>query len=331
MCNSVALSPGSTSVIICTYTSNRWNRLILAITSIHQQTCPAHEIIVVVDHNHELFLRAQHELTEVQVIENNGARGLSNARNSGIALARGTIVAFLDDDAIAAPDWLLKMGMALLDSAVPGVGSAVVPDWEGRKPFWFPAEFYWVVGCSYRGLPRENARIRNPIGASMCIRNEIFQIVGGFHHDIGRVGTLPVGCEETEFCIRAHQYWPERYFLYLPHVSVAHFVPRKRTTWRYFCSRCYAEGISKAAITRLVGTEDSLSSERAYILRTLSSGIIVNVGLALLERRLSYLSRAAAIFAGFCITMTGYLVGKYALLPPHKNVKVRSKNISNSE
>src|SRR5437763_5676847 len=274
---SMTLSTESISVIICAYTQDRWDKLTRAVASIHKQTHPAQEIIVVIDHNQKLLQKAQHELLDVRVIENIEKRGLSGARNSGIAAASGTLIAFLDDDAIAEPDWLLHMytalscsyrsgasphptgpdGRACSDGFALGVGSAVVPDWESQEPEWFPAEFYWVIGCSYRGMPRLSGPIRNPIGASMCIRREVFQAVGGFRNEIGRVGTLPVGCEETELCIRACQHWPDRYFLYIPQIKVSHHIPQKRVTWRYFRSRCYAEGISKAVVARFVGSNDS--------------------------------------------------------------------------
>ncbi len=321
------LSPESISVIICAYTQERWDKLTCAVASIHQQTYPAQEIIVVVDHNQELLQKAQRELLDVQVIENTEKQGLSGARNSGVAVACGALVAFLDDDAIAEPDWLWHMHTALTDMHISGVGSAVLPDWEGQRPSWFPAEFYWVVGCSYRGMPCTSAPIRNPIGAGMCIRREVFQAVGGFRSEIGRVGTLPVGCEETELCIRARQHWPDRYFMYIPQVHVSHYVPKKRTTWRYFCSRCYAEGISKAVITRFVGTKDSLSSELSYTLQTLPTSFLQNFGLAIIKDHFDYLLRALAIVVGLCITMAGYLVGKYASLSSIENVEGSSETM----
>ena len=353
---SVTLSTESISVIICAYTQERWDKLTCAVASIHQQTHPAQEIIVVIDHNQELLHKAQRGLLDVRVIENTEKQGLSGSRNSGVAAASGAFIAFLDDDAIAEPDWLLHMHAALScahrtgaseqelrtadplrrigsdracpcpapvrpavptgpygpDGFVLGVGSAVLPDWESREPSWFPEEFYWVVGCSYRGMPRMSAPVRNPIGASMCIRREVFQAVGGFRSEIGRVGTLPVGCEETELCIRACQHWPDRHFLYIPQTHVSHYVPQRRATWRYFRSRCYAEGVSKAVVARFVGTKDSLSAESSYTLRTLPTGVLRNLSLALLKGRFSYILRALAIVMGLCITTTGYLVGKYA-------------------
>src|SRR5262249_22628946 len=94
-------SADTISVIICAYTLQRWDKLILAVASIQKQKHPAQEILVVIDHNQELFQKAEHELVGVRVIENTEQRGLSGARNSGIVSTSGTYVAFLDDDAIA--------------------------------------------------------------------------------------------------------------------------------------------------------------------------------------------------------------------------------------
>ena len=52
-----------------------------------------------------------------------------------------------------------------------------MPLWLGERPSWFPDEFLWVVGCSYRGLPEEaslpwrNARGRHVFPALLLIRN----------------------------------------------------------------------------------------------------------------------------------------------------------------
>src|SRR5439155_54307 len=84
---------------------------------------------------------------------------------------------------------------------------------QGERPTWHPPEFGWVVGCSYRGLPVEPAPVRNLIGCNMSMRRELFDAVGGFTHGIGRIGTIPLGCEETEWCIRVRQRFPELEFL----------------------------------------------------------------------------------------------------------------------
>ena len=96
----------SISVIICTYTEARWNDLVEAVSSLRKQTYAAEEILIVVDNNVALLQRVRTHLTDVVVVENTEIRGLSGARNSGIARAKGALVAFLDDDAVAAANWL---------------------------------------------------------------------------------------------------------------------------------------------------------------------------------------------------------------------------------
>jgi GT2 family glycosyltransferase len=304
----------NTSVIICAYARERLTDLMAAIASIRGQTLAPREIMVVVDHNPQLLQLVRMQEPEVIVVENTGARGLSGARNSGVAAAKGQILAFLDDDAIADPDWLMHLHAGFRDTNVLGVGGAVQPIWLAGHPPWLPEEFYWVVGCTYKGMPAMAAPIRNPIGASMSFRREVFEKAGGFRADVGRLGTLPVGCEETEWCIRAAQRWPNGVFLYQPRARVSHRVPSERTRWRYFCARCYAEGLSKARVARYVGTRDGLSSERSYILRTLPRGMMRNLAVALLHREVAALARAGAIAAGLTLTTAGYVAGNISLL-----------------
>ncbi len=173
------------SVIICAYTEKRWPELVSAIASIQHQTLPPSEIIIVIDHNPDLLRRVQALEAEVIAIGNSGAKGLSGARNSGWTRARGEIIAFLDDDAIAEPNWLENLAACYADPAVVGVGGKIAPLWETRRPSWFPEEFDWVVGCTYRGMPTSNAPVRNVIGANMSIRRSALIAAGGFHEALG--------------------------------------------------------------------------------------------------------------------------------------------------
>ena len=301
------------SVIICAYTEERWNDLVAAVESVQKQILPPREIIVVIDHNPNLMERTRQQVPGVTVVENMEALGLSGARNSGIAVAKSQIIAFLDDDAVATPDWLMLLSEEFTDPQVLGTGGAVTPLWLGKAPAWLPEEFFWVVGCTYLGMPQTVQTIRNPVGANMAFRREVFDAVGGFRNGIGRVGTLPVGCEETELCIRARQHWPRGAFLYQPEARVFHRVPGHRTSWRYFCERCFAEGRSKAVITSYVGAKDSLSSELTYTLRTLSKGIVHHILNGVFRLDVCGFLRAATINSGFMITMMGYLIGSVFL------------------
>ncbi len=294
------------SVIICTYTEKRWPQLKMAVDSVYAQSVQPREIILVVDHNPALLARVHEQWPDAVFAENRGARGLSGTRNSGVALARGALIAFLDDDAMADTTWLEKLTDCFDDQDVLGAGTSVVPLWETDRPRWFPVEFDWVVGCTYRGLPQSLAPIRNPFGGSMCLRREVFAEVGGFRDGIGRVEAHPMGCEETELSIRARQHWPGKEFLYQPQGRVQHWVPASRTNWRYFLARCYAEGQSKALVTRSVGHTAGLASERTYTLRTLPQGVARGLADASFRRDPMGFARAGAIVAGLLTTVTGY-------------------------
>ncbi|HEX7069396.1 MAG TPA: glycosyltransferase family 2 protein, partial [Rhodothermales bacterium] len=191
------------SVVICAYTMDRWELLRAAVRSVATQRPPVGELVLVIDHNEELERRARAELPEARVVPNRYRRGLSGARNTGIDETNCPLIAFLDDDAEACAGWAASLAEAYSTPPVIGVGGLSEAAWVGSRPSWFPAEFDWVVGCSYRGLPDEPAPVRNMIGSNMSFRREVFDRVGAFNPDVGRIGLTPVGCEETELCIRA--------------------------------------------------------------------------------------------------------------------------------
>jgi O-antigen biosynthesis protein len=311
----VATAP-AVSVVICAYTGRRWEALLAAVASVGSQTQPALETIVVIDHNCELLERAKATLRDARVIESAGEHGLSAARNTGLKAAHGEIVAFLDDDAVADSTWLEELVCAYEDPSVIGAGGVARPRWvEGRAPRWLPREFYWTVGCSYRGLPMKTAPIRNPIGATMSFRRTVFDRIEGFSSGIGRVGRTPLGCEETELSIRARRAYPGGVVLHVPTACVEHLVPAERSSWSYFRSRCWAEGLSKALVTEEVGSTDALSSEWTYTLRTLPTGALRGL-LDAVRGDLTGLLRSSAIVAGLLVTVAGYLRGRLARARP---------------
>jgi GT2 family glycosyltransferase len=302
------------SVVICAYTSERWADICAAIESVRGQTLPARETILVVDHNPELLDRSRAQFGDVLVVPNSGPQGLSGARNSGTAAASGSVIAYLDDDAFAESDWLERLANAYADPRVQGVGGHIEPMWLTRRPSWFPDEFKWVVGCAYTGLPTRSAPVRNLIGANMSFRRAAIDAVGGFRAEVGRIGAQMLHCEDTEFCIRLQQHWPDAILLHEPAAIVHHRVPAGRTRWAYFRVRCYTEGQAKARVSRMVGARDGLSSERGYVVRALPRGVARGLFDAVVRHDISGPLRAGAILAGLALTGAGYLT--YRLLGP---------------
>lgn len=310
------MSDPGISVVICVYTEDRWEDILTAVDSVRAQSRPALETLLVVDHNRALLdrlARAYEGSTRdavVRVLANAGPRGLSAGRNTGIAAARGDVIAFLDDDAVAERDWLRHFALSYTDPRVMAVGGRTVPLWaSGRRPAWFPEEFDWVVGCTYRGLPPGLVRVRNVLGGNASFRRTAFDAAGGFATGIGRDGDKrPLGCEETELCIRLTRAVPEAVLLIDDRAVIHHRVPSVRERFGYFRTRAYAEGLSKALVARSVGARKGLESERRYTTRVLPAGVARGLRDAVLARP-GGAGRAGAIVAGVCAAAGGYLVG----------------------
>ncbi|MFE5712751.1 glycosyltransferase family 2 protein [Streptomyces sp. NPDC056501] len=296
----------SLTVVVCAYTLDRWDDLRAAIGSLWAQRHPVTETVLVVDHCPDLYERASTAFPGVRVLANGEHKGLSGARNTGVAAARCEVVAFLDDDAAADPDWSARLLAPYADGAVVGVGGLVRPWWVTRRPVWFPREFDWVIGCSYHGLPEQPSPVRNFIGANMSFRRSELIGAGVFRTDLGRVGTRPLGCEETELCLRIAARRPDAVLLHEPAAAVRHRVPAARATWAYFVARCYAEGLSKAHVARLGGSRAALSSERAYLRSTVPRAFVR----ALRPGRPGGLRTASALVGGVGVTVAGYVVGR---------------------
>jgi glycosyltransferase involved in cell wall biosynthesis/GT2 family glycosyltransferase len=299
------------SVVICAYTLERIELIGAAIDSLEAQTVAPHEIVLVIDTSPELEVECRERWPQVRVLPNREQQGLSGARNTGLAESSGAVVAFLDDDAVAAGDWVERLGRAYSDERVVGAGGAVRPLWAEERPHWFPPEFDWVVGCTHSGMPRKREAVRNLVGANMSFRREALIEAGGFRHELGRIGKIPAGCEETDLCIRIAELNPEGTIVYDPDAAVDHLVPAERASLSYFSSRCRAEGRSKAILSALVGSGSGLSEERSYVRRTLPLGFLRGLGDAL-RGDLGGVERAAILAFGLAATTGGYAAAQRA-------------------
>lgn len=301
-------APTSAAIVICAYTMDRWDDVLAAVDSAKNQRHQADEIIIVVDHEPELLNRLSATLTGVTVVRNQREQGLSGARNTAVEMTSSAVLAFLDDDAAADPDWLAMLLKPYTDDSVAGVGGLTLPRWDTARPTWFPPEFDWTIGCTFVG--RDPGPVRNLLGGNASFRREVFDLAGGFPEHMGRnsADQRPLGAEETEFCIRASQRRPGWRFIYEPTAVITHRVPAGRAKFSYFRTRCYAEGLSKAALVRSLGASDGLSAERGYVARTLTRGVLRGFGEAL-HADPSGLRRSAAIVLGLIFTGWGYVYG----------------------
>lgn len=158
-----------------------------AIASVRRQTFSAFEIIVVDDGSTEASVRdaiaaaAGSDLREVRS-EN---RGLSAARNLGIAHARGEYISCLDADDLFEPEWLSD-AVACLDR---NPDAAFVSHWLQA---FGEEEWPWEPGRADLGALLD----QNVFNGAALFRRDIVERVGGFDE------TMRDGCEDWEFWIR---------------------------------------------------------------------------------------------------------------------------------
>ena len=252
------------SVIVTTYTDQRLNDVRDLLESLQAQTYPHFETVFVGEKLPQLCDRvseyaARLGMSNFRAEFNDGAPGLSHARNLGVERSSGQIAAFIDDDALARPDWLENVVRALTEhpEAI-GVTGPAYPLWASDSLRWFPEEFFWILSCPTPGWTghRRVGPIRNAWGMNMAFRREAFDycrfspaFVGGNQGaaDGSKTGLLG---DETEFCLRLTGE-SGRSILYSPDVQVLHKVYEHRLSGRFIRRRAFWEGYTKAALGRL--------------------------------------------------------------------------------
>lgn len=297
------------SVVVCTYTTRRWDVLRECVSALQAQTLPPHQVIVVVDHEPALLERIDAELVDVTAIPSAGPPGEAGSRNAGVRAATGSVVAFIDDDAVAEPDWLERLAEAYEDEPTIAVGGAILPKWSPSRPSWFPPEFDWVVGCSYRGMPDTRTDVRNLTGANMSFRSEVFEQLE-FFPGLGHAQGRSLGGTETDFCIRLAEALPARRIVYEPRARVHHHVPPERARFSYFLSRCYNEGLSKGVLAGRVGSRAGLASERTYVRQILPGAARRALRNAGRDRQPASAARVVAMVAGVGAAGSGYALSR---------------------
>jgi glycosyltransferase involved in cell wall biosynthesis len=188
--------------------------------------------------------------------------GGGSARNAGAEAAVGDVIVTFDDDAWPEPDCLKYLLAPYDDPSVAAVGGKPVPEFETRRPTWFPRTFDWIFGCAYEGLPSALAPTPRLIGATMSVSSSVFRALGGFK---------AVDFDDLDLCTRLAFEFPDSAILYEPRAIAHHFVPAKRVTWRYFWTRSFLVNRDKVPAFASMGDAASLAAERNFVLRAIRS------------------------------------------------------------
>jgi GT2 family glycosyltransferase len=294
------------TVVVASYAMERWSLLTATVESLLVDDCQPFALIISIDQNEELYAKVCETWPQVIAVLNSDSRGASGTRNAAAELVKTRFIAFLDDDVRVHRGWLSRLLEPFGDPAVIGTGGGVAARWEAGRPRWFPVEFDWVVGASYRGMPAGRSVVRNVWAENMAVRSDVFHAVGGFRSDFGKVGDRSRP-EDTDLCIRMAATSAGSRWIYVPDALVEHHVPVSRATWSYFLRRTYLEGFGKLEMSRLLGKQEQLQSERDYIRSTLPSGIRSNLWAVARHCDVSGLLRSVAIVAGLASAGVGMI------------------------
>ncbi|MFP3910332.1 MAG: glycosyltransferase [Archaeoglobaceae archaeon] len=266
------------SIILCTYSPAMFDHFKECLESLINQTYPDVEILCIVDGNEEYHHMITDKLSDlvddekVRLTLNDENLGLTESRNRGVKLANGDVVAFIDDDAVAEPNWLEEL-VKMYTGDVVAAGGKLIPIWMEGKPRWFPEEFYWMIGATHLGFPEEITEVRNTFGSNLSFRKEVFLEVGGFNPDFGVKGKGQLQAEEAELCDRVRKRF-DRGVIYNPDAIVHHKIFGKRTKIKFLIKRSFWQGYSKAVME---GSAD-IGEERKFLKYLLGNRTLSRLG-----------------------------------------------------
>ena len=244
------------SVIICSY--NRAAYIPLALQSLTGQTAASADFeTIVVDNNStdntaavcKNFISTHPQYSIEYYTETQ--QGSSFARNTGAVHAKGALLCFMDDDAIAAPDYIENIiRFFAANKEAHALGGKIIPRYIPQKPNWISYHVASLVGnFDYSEHTTEFAEERYPLESNMIVSKIDFDSIGGFSTAIpGVKGTLRIGGEGKDFFFRLKE--KGRRVFYDPSVVVEHIVEVAKLTPEYMYR--VASGIGRGERVRVL-------------------------------------------------------------------------------
>jgi len=257
------------SAVVCTH--DRLNYVRACLASLGRQTVGAEgfEIVVVDSGSPAPVAREMRRMAEAMP----NARliridkpGVSMARNEGARAARGDYVAYIDDDAQAAPDWIEQMIRVLTEhDFTPAVlGGRVLPVWEQPLPDWWPGSLRGVLsiieheGAGEYRTEEVPAKLE-PYGVNMVLKRDLMLEFGGFTEALGRLGLVLQSDEEVQLAWRLQDAGFSA--IYDSRIVVHHSIQARRFNAEWLLARQYWQGISTVRTRRLLGQKSTIRRE----------------------------------------------------------------------
>ena len=238
------------TVAVCTY--DRYALLGSCFAALARQTLPADAFEILVIDNTPDPVRSTEEAATHGILPNLRwlhltTPGLSNARNVAMREARAPIIAYIDDDAVAEPEWIGALIEAFdsLGEAFAGVGGRVLPVFEGTPPAWLNDKLLSYLSVVDLGMA---TRALTPaewvVGANIAYRVDALRRIGGFSPALGRIGSgiSLMSNDETELAERLAAQGGA--MGYAGRAVVHHLVERRRLSQAWFRRRMAWQAVS---------------------------------------------------------------------------------------
>ena len=235
------------SVVICTYNREKYIRK--ALDALAVQTMPVSNFEIIIINNNSTDRSAEEIQSFIDqhpelhtVFCNEDAQGLSYARNRGVKESKGKLITFLDDDAIAPPDFLEKcVRYAEAKPDTIALGGKIIPEFVDGKPEWYTKYYWGVTGQFDPGNDTGNMLYwgKFPCGSNMTFTRSFFEKYGLFNTSLGRKGAILLAGEEKELFSRVKTNDEKNKIWYYPDLIVYHMVDKTKLNAVYLEKFCY--------------------------------------------------------------------------------------------
>jgi glycosyltransferase involved in cell wall biosynthesis len=163
----------------------------------------------------------------IRLVRSPENEGPAAARNRGASHARGTFLAFIDNDCAPGPDWLRRLEHCCAATPQAVLGGRIV-DGLPRNPY--SAASAAIADAVYRYYNSDRLNARFLASANIAMAADVFRGLGGFN-------TAFRTSEDREFCARCTQNGVQ--LVYDPDAAVVHIHP---VGFRAFWQRHYRYG-----------------------------------------------------------------------------------------
>jgi GT2 family glycosyltransferase len=184
-------------------------------------------------------------------LERQAPAGLNAARDRGVAVTAGEVIAFLDDDVLVAPGWARALLDAAATTGCAGVAGRITLLPEVDVPRWVTPRRRRYLSELDLGHTALDLHDETPVGANCAVTRAAHARAGGFRPGLDRSGAALISNGDVEFFRRVRAAGGR--LVYAPEAAVEHRVPADRLTQRWFRRRAFAQGVSDELLRERAG------------------------------------------------------------------------------